>query len=78
MSPFDTISVNSGGWPVVWQPGERKLVGEWQDGPETILGCASQKLRLSFATSSYSAPFVAGSPFRPNQTIQTGNHAYRL
>ena len=35
--------------PLLTAPPVRKLIGEWQSGPETLLGYAQRKLRLSFA-----------------------------
>jgi hypothetical protein len=37
------------GIPHFTDPGIRKLVGEWQAGPETLSGRAQRKLRLTFA-----------------------------
>ena len=50
-------------------PPVRKLVGEWQSGPENLLGYAQTKLRLSFAP----LPAQLTTNNNHEHTIHSGN-----
>jgi hypothetical protein len=57
--------------PRLTVPPVRKLIAEWQSGPETLSGCAQRKLRLSFASSAA----LRGAPLVSNNSHEHDIHS---